>query len=248
MKLYIGCSGFYYRDWKGKFYPEDLPQKEWFAYYAQHFNTVEINSTFYHFPRMENLRRWYRQSPPGFVFSVKAPCMITHTKRFKQTEDVLIEFYTVVTTALREKLGAILFQLPPSISFDEDFLYSVLEQLDQRSRNVLEFRHPSWWNERTYAILWEHRTAFCSISAPELPDEIVQTARFLYVRFHGKDAWYRYRYSEEELRRWATRIREIAPEETFAYFNNDFEAHAPENARTLYSLLTEESPHERREQ
>ena len=249
MNYYIGCSGFYYRDWKGKFYPEDLPQKEWFSYYTRHFNTVEINSTFYHFPRIENLRRWNRQAPSEFMFSVKAPRMITHIKRFKHTEDVLFEFYTVVTTALQEKLGPVLFQLPPSITFDEDFLYATLDQLDRRSRNVLEFRHPSWWNERTYSILEEYRVAFCSLSAPQLPEELVQTTDFLYIRFHGKETWYRYRYTEEELKTWAARIEHAHAKEVFAYFNNDFEAHAPENARMLHRLLAgEDHPHERREQ
>ena len=237
MKYFIGCSGFHYRDWKGIFYPPDLPQNQWLPYYAEHFNTVEINATFYHFPRVDRLSKWRESVPDHFQFSVKAPRSITHTRKFNQTEAIVQEFYQVITAGLRDKLGGVLFQLPPKLTFSRHLLEHILEQLDSRSHNVLEFRHPSWWNEETYQLLRQHQVAFCILSAPDLPDTWVQTADFLYLRFHGKTAWYRYRYTLDELAPWAEKLRQAHARKAYVYFNNDYEGHAIANANMLKELL-----------
>jgi len=234
---FLGCSGYFYRDWRGKFYPEDLQPKDWLKYYSTFFNSLELNSTFYHFPKRENLRRLYRETPSGFVISVKVNRAITHIKKFRDTEEIIRNFYSVVSRALEDKLGCIMFQLPPSLHYSKEALDRIVSQLDTGFRNVLEFRHESWWREEVFAHLREKRVCFCSLSSPALPEELVETADFLYVRFHGKGAWYRYNYTDEELSLWAGRLRETTSKEVYVYFNNDFEAYAPKNCLRLMELL-----------
>ena len=234
---FLGCSGYFYWGWKKRFYPEDLKPKDWLSYYAKFFNTVEVNSTFYNFPKKENLRRFYRETPEGFVVSVKANRSITHMKKFRGTEELVKEFYSVVREALGEKLGCVLFQLPPSFTYSEERLERILNQLDPDFKNVLEFRHESWWREEVFEELRKRGVAFCSVSSPELPEELVQTSDFLYIRFHGKEAWYRYDYSEEELKVWTERIKSTPAREVYAYFNNDYNAYAPFNCIKLMELL-----------
>lgn len=231
----VGCSGFFYRGWRGKFYPKSSKPSEWFKYYAQHFDTVEINSSFYHFPMEKNVRSWMKGAPNNFIFTVKAPRIITHFKKFRETDELVKRFYNVIST-LGERLGCILFQLPPSMKFSEEMLEKILNQLDPRFRNVLEFRHKSWWKTKVKRVLREYNTAFCTVSAPGLPDDIVITADFGYIRFHGKDAWYRYDYSDDELRAWARRVKRRG-KIFFIYFNNDFDAYAPFNALKLIKFL-----------
>ncbi len=234
---FLGCSGYFYRDWKGRFYPEELKPSGWFRYYAERFNTVELNSTFYHFPRRASLRRLYRESPADFRISVKVNRLVTHRKRFRDTEEIVRGFYEVVSDALGEKLGCLLFQLPPSYRYSKESLERILSQLDGSFRNVLEFRHRSWWRGEVYSRLREEGVIFCSVSAPELPEDLVDTAGILYIRFHGREGWYRYSYTEKELGEWADKIRSSPAKLVYAYFNNDYNAHAVENCRTLRELL-----------
>jgi uncharacterized protein YecE (DUF72 family) len=235
----IGCSGYYYQDWKGIWYPHELKSSQWFAYYARHFDTLEINSSFYHFPTKSTVRRWYRQAPEGFIYSVKAPRLITHFKRFKDCEPQLTDFYQVLRDELAEKLGCILFQLPPSIRFSDETLKKILGVLQPGFHNVLEFRHPGWWNEAVYRALRDADVGFCCVSAPDLPKAIVTTSNNLYLRFHG-NPWYRQNYGERELESWAERIRNAIAKRKWIYFNNDSQAFAPDNAVKLRMLLTKE--------
>ena len=234
---FLGCSGYFYWGWKGRFYPEDLKPKEWLSYYAKFFNTVEINSTFYKFPKKENLRRFYRETPEDFTISVKANRAITHLKRFRGTQDLIKDFYSVVAEALGKKLGCVLFQLPPSFKYSEENLERILSQLDPSFRNAVEFRHESWWREEVFEELGKRGIAFCSVSSFRLPEELVRTTDFLYIRFHGKEGGHRYNYSEEELKVWAERIESTPAGEVYAYFNNDYSAHAPLNCLKLMELL-----------
>src|SRR3989344_4599574 len=149
--LYVGCSGWYYNHWKELFY-NGIPQKDWFKYYAKVFDTVELNSPFYHFPKENTAKTWYHQAPKDFVYSIKANRMITHMKKFVGTKKLIKDFYKV-TNVLKEKLGCVLFQLPPSLHYHEEKLKEILDQLDRDKKNVLEFRHPSWWNENVYKVL-----------------------------------------------------------------------------------------------
>lgn len=232
----VGCSGWYYYHWKGKFYPEQVPKTEWFDFYQQRFRTVELNAPFYRWPSLDTVRRWIRAACPGFTYSVKVNRLITHQKRFHSTAQLIRDFYELLCP-MGEKLACVLFQLPPSLRFDESLLDSIIGQLDPAFVNVVEFRHTSWWNERVYRKLKEAGVTFCSVSAPSLPDRIVLTTQVLYIRFHGIDRWYRYEYSEQQLAQWAARIRESGATRCFAYFNNDWNGAAPRNASKLAELL-----------
>src|ERR1700748_3070097 len=127
MEWHIGCSGFHYRDWRGKFYPEDMAQKNWFDYYTQYFDTVELNVTFYRFPQLSFLQNWYKKSPEHFRFSVKAPKAITHFKQFHDSARMISDFYETINEGLKEKLGPVLFQMPPRFSYDEERLWGLLK-------------------------------------------------------------------------------------------------------------------------
>ncbi len=237
-KYLLGCSGFFYRDWKGKFYPEDIKPSDWLSYYCRYFNTVEINSTFYKFPTKENLKRFYRNTPQGFVFSVKVNRIITHLRKFTETEELLKNFYETVATCLGDKLGAFLFQFPPSYRYSEENLNRLIKQINTDFTNVFEFRNPNWWREEVYKTLAETNVTFCSVSAPGLPEDIVKTSEVLYIRMHGKNKWYRYYYTEEELYQLASRLKKLGALRIYVYFNNDYDAAAPYNCLKLKEILT----------
>src|ERR1700754_1371162 len=167
---HIGCSGFHYRHWKGSFYPPDLAQKRWFEFYATQFSTLELNVTFYRFPRLEVLQTWYDKAPADFRFAVKAPKAITHFKQFHGTVDMLTDFYNTIRAGLQEKLGPVLFQFPPRFRYEPERLERIVAQLDPGFDNVLEFRHPGWWREEVYSALRQRKIAFCGMSPPELAE------------------------------------------------------------------------------
>ncbi len=242
MGLYIACSGYYYRHWQGRWYPADMKASQWFAYYAGHFDTVEINASFYRFPTAATVRRWYRQAPGGFLYSVKAPRLITHLKRFRETDTLLRDLYGVLADELQEKLGCILFQMPPSLHYGQDVLRHILEQLDPAFCNVCEFRHPDWWRSEVYAALARAGAVFCSVHAPGLPDDIISTENTVYLRMHGIP-WYRQDYTQAELSALATRLRNIGPRQAWVYFNNDTEAFAPFNAQRLAQIMADDGSH-----
>jgi uncharacterized protein YecE (DUF72 family) len=173
-KWWIGCSGFHYKHWKEVFYPSGLAQNKWFDYYCKHFNTLELNVTFYRFPRLKNLEEWYNKSPEDFVFSVKAPRAITHFKKFVETEKMISDFYATIKEGLHNKLGVALFQLPPNYSYTEERLDRILNNLDPDINNVLEFRHTSWWNINVYQKLAKHKISFSGMSHPLIPEDIIE--------------------------------------------------------------------------
>jgi len=236
MEWRIGCSGFYYKEWKDIFYPAGLPQKRWFEYYCQHFNTIEINSSFYRQPSPKSFSTWYDTSPPDFLFTIKAPRTITHYNKFKDAEDLIKDFYSVVEDGLREKLGCVLFQLPPSFSYTEDRLELILSNLQKGFNNVVEARHISWWDESVLAQFKEHKVVFSGISYPSaLPDDVIQDTELIYYRFHGKPVLYKSEYAESEL---VSFIKHIDPRkhQVFVYFNNTWGHAALINARQLIAL------------
>jgi uncharacterized protein YecE (DUF72 family) len=238
--IHIGCSGFHYRDWKGVFYPPELPPRKWFGYYCTQFNTLELNVTFYKMPELKALENWYDQSPESFRFAVKAPRMVTHYKKFSvEAEPVLADFYGTVREGLREKLGPVLFQLPPKAAYTEELMERLLHCLDPELTNVVEFRHPSWWEGEVYRELARHRISFVGQSHPmPLPDEVVANTEVLYYRFHGVPELYKSSYSEEFLRRVADEIQ-AAPsvKEAYVYFNNGIGGAGVLNAYELRKLL-----------
>lgn len=233
--LHIGCSGYYYRHWQGTFYPPELPASRWFDFYAGHFDTLEINSSFYRFPSANAVRHWAKQAPAGFVYSVKAPRLITHLKRFHACDSLLDDFYAVLA-GLGEHLGCVLFQLPPSLHYSEENLAQLLAAMHPDFCNVIEFRHASWWCQAVYDALIERGITFCSVSAAGLPDDLIATADHLYLRLHG-EPWYAENYSEEKLCNWARRITAARAANGWVYFNNDHHAYAPSNAARLRTLL-----------
>jgi uncharacterized protein YecE (DUF72 family) len=234
---FLGCSGWYYNDWAGRFYPEKLAKSKWLEYYSEHFNTVEINNTFYRFPNEKTVKGWYNKTPDDFKITLKANQLITHRKRFKDTQSTINRFYKL-SDILEDKLGCILFQIPPSKSKDIDFLKNALKQFDPEKNNIIEFRHPSWFNEEVYNLLNEFEAGFCSVSSPDLPEDLITTFPVVYVRFHGMGAEkYRYIYPKEELKEWAVKIKNSDVKYVFCYFNNDYNANAPKNAEMLQEMI-----------
>ncbi|MBW3128076.1 DUF72 domain-containing protein [Hymenobacter profundi] len=237
---HVGCSGYHYRHWKGVFYPDKFPQRRWFEFYSQHFRTLELNVTFYRFPQLSFMESWYQQSPPDFRFSVKAPRLITHYKQFHDTAQLLADFYGTAQEGLQEKLGPVLFQLPPRFNYSEERLERIIGSLDPAFQNVVEFRHPSWWLGHVYQALARHNIAFVGQSHPALPDEVVTNTGLVYYRLHGVPELYKSPYSEEFLRRVVAEIQ-AAPHvrEVYLYFNNDIDASAIGNARQMQQLVGE---------
>jgi len=235
--VYVGCSGWFYWKWRGQFYPEELPTGEWFSHYAEQFDTVEINASFYSWPTVANVKSWLRQAGEHrFVYTIKVCELITHLKRFEGTK-TLVRDFGMIADILGERMGCFLFQLPPSYRFTEVRLSEILCQLDPVRRNVVEFRHASWWNETVYSAFREAGAIFCSCSGPRLPNALVRTTDEIYLRLHGPERWYRHNYSKGELEVWADKIRVSGAKRAWIYFNNDYEGFAPKNAFAMRRLL-----------
>ena len=238
---HVGCSGWFYWHWRGRFYPDDIKTSDWFAHYAKQFNTVELNAPFYAWPTVGTVKTWIRQiGRRRFVYTVKASELITHVRRFSRTSD-LVKDFALIAELLGPAMGCFLFQLPPSFKYSRARLKRIVDQLDPRHRNVVEFRHRSWWNDTVYAAFAEKGIIFCSCSGPRLPDALVKTAEDVYIRFHGTKQWYRHDYTRDELKSWAGRVRDAKPVRVWAYFNNDREGYAIKNARAFLRLLRKPS-------
>ncbi len=237
MKWNIGCSGFYYKEWKEIFYPNGLAQKDWFKYYCRHFNTIEINSTFYKMPTQKSFEKWYTESPEDFLFTIKAPRLITHYKQLKDCEILLSDFYTAVLNGLKNKLACVLFQFPPKFDFTEERLSALLALLNQRLVNVVEFRHSSWWNEKVYHRLTEKGIVFSGQSYPSnLPDAVIHNSNIVYYRFHGKPILYKSTYPIETILETVRQIP-LTSGQVFIYFNNTWGIGALTNARELQRVI-----------
>ena len=233
----VGCSGWFYWHWRGVVYPPGSATADWFAHYADRFRTVELNAPFYSWPTVAAVRGWVRQAGRRrFVYTVKVSELITHVKRFTGTK-TLVKDFGHIADLLGPRMGCFLFQLPPSFHYSPARLERIVCQLDPARRNVVEFRHKSWWNPDVYAAFRATGTIFCSSSGPRLPDELVRTADDVYVRFHGVQRWYRHDYTKAELAVWADRIRASGASRVWAYFNNDRNGYAVKNARELIRQL-----------
>ena len=237
-KLYIGCSGFTNRDWKGFFFPEELPSKEQLNFYSTQFNSVEINSSFYRRPRLQTLQNWYERTGEDFKFFIKIPKTITHIKRLKATAAETADFCSHVHEGIREKLAGFLFQLPPSFHYSEEHVEQVIETVDSGFLNVVEFRHKSWWNDEILEALKDKNIVFSGVSFPkDLPNDlIINNDKSAYYRLHGVPVLFKSEYSEEELEKLATEIKK-ARQEVFVFFNNTWGTAALTNALYLKKLL-----------
>src|SRR5687768_10712494 len=231
-KWHIGCSGFDYKHWKGLFYPEDLPKSKWFNFYTEHYDTLELNLTFYRFPKIEVFQSLYKRSPKNFKITVKAPRIITHFKQFHgEAREWMLWYYKTIREGLQDKLGCILFQLPSRTSYNEERLQRIINTMDSSFSNVIEFRHESWWNDEVYKKLGKHNVTFCGISHPELPDDVIQNTKLVYYMFHGASELYKSRYSEAQLRSVAKKILGNPKiKQAYIYFNNDIGGSAIFNA------------------
>jgi len=239
-KFWLGTSGWGYPEWVGPFYPPGTKEEEMLRIASRVFNTLEINTSFYHVPRVSTVKRWADQVPDGFVFSAKVPRVVTHKKKLGDVGK-LTETYLGVMSHLGEHLGPLLIQLPPKLGRDENLLESYLNQLPSGYRYAVEFRNPSWLEPGVFKLLERYGVAYCIVDEPLLPFRVEITADIAYVRFHGhgKRPWYNYNYSDEELRDRSKKLLEItgSTSETFAYFNNHFRGRAALNALTMLEIM-----------
>lgn len=242
----VGTSGYNYSHWRGRFYPEGLPSTDWIAYYAREFSTVELNVTFYRLPLAKTFANWYERTPSGFFFALKGSRLVTHLKRLAGVEETVCRFFERAA-GLKEKLGVVLWQLPPGLKADGARLAAFCELLAadpvaSNVRHAFEFRHQSWFVPEVYEILARHRHALCVADGPRWPKAREVTADFVYLRFHGSRKLYSSGYTSEELAGWAEQIRDWLDRgyDVYAYFNNDAEGYAVANARELRSLVAGE--------
>jgi len=218
----------------GLFYPDRLPKNKWFQYYAEHFNTVEINNTFYQLPKPQSLERWHHLAPKNFIYSVKANRYITHIKRLKDTSEPLKLFFEIVYL-LKEHLGPILYQLPPSLHKNLDRLAAFIKFIPKKSLAAFEFGHESWFSDDTFDLLDQAGLGFCIHDMPAVPSPRVITGNLIYIRFHGPTARYAGSYSKAQLKNWAHWLKQHSKKtpNIYVYFNNDYNAYAVKNAKTL---------------
>jgi uncharacterized protein YecE (DUF72 family) len=236
---HVGCSGWNYPHWRERVYPRGLPARRWLEHYATRFDTVEVNTTFYRLATPEAVARWVAETPPQFVFAIKASRYMTHMKRLTDLESGLERFYAAIEPLVSSpKLGPVLWQFPTSFKRDEDRLATALAILPP-GRHAFEFRHRSWFTDDVFDLLRAYGAALAYGDHPERPWQPLElTTDWTFVRFHYGRRGRRGNYSETELRGWAERltgVRERA--ELFAYFNNDWEGFAVSNALRLRELL-----------
>jgi uncharacterized protein YecE (DUF72 family) len=247
MTIHVGTSGWSYDHWSGVLYPPGAPPADRLGHYTQRFGTVELNSSFYRWPKPATFRRWRDRLPDGFRFSVKAPRGLTHAKQLYAPE-AWVERIAAGWHELGDKRAVLLVQLGPDQARDDARLGYFLGLLPEWIRTAVELRHPSWLDDRVFALLERHDAAYCVMSGANLPCVLRATASFAYVRLHGPDPHHLYggSYSDADLSWWADRLREWdgAGKTVFAYFNNDGHGHAVRNALTLSRLLGRRAPGE----
>ena len=231
-KVLIGTSGYNYPEWKGSFYPSELPVARMLSYYAERFSTVEINYTFYRFPNEKTLASWAESTPDNFRFTLKAPRRITHEARLSNCRE-LVEGFCERAQGLGSKLGVLLFQLPPSFKLNLDALDGFLEWLPQGTRAAFEFRNASWLTDEVYARLREKDLALCIADSEKSTTPVVATAGYGYFRLRDEG------YGQEDIRAWSDRIKEHDGVwgDVFVYFKHEEEGKGPEFARMLMDCL-----------
>ena len=238
MQYYIGTSGWHYDHWRDRFYPEKLAKAKWLEFYATRFSTVEVNNTFYRLPSENAFGNWRNSSPSDFAFAVKVSRFITHIKRLKGAEEA-VEKFLERARILGDKLGPLLYQLPPGMHRNDETLEAFLSILPRCMKHVFEFRHQSWLEEEVFQTLHKYKAGFCVFDMPSKSCPLVATADFAYVRFHGSSRLYSSCYSDEELADWAKKLASMAAnlKTVYIYFNNDIEGFAVSNAITLRRYL-----------
>jgi uncharacterized protein YecE (DUF72 family) len=237
-KILIGTSGWNYKHWRGSFYNDNIKQKNWLEYYSKKFSTVEINNSFYNLPEESTLKYWKETVPDSFLFSVKASRYITHMKKLKGAEEPLNRFLKRISV-LENKLGPVLFQLPPRWHINRDRLTGFLDLLSQDFRYVFEFRDNSWWDESVYQLLHEYNAAFCIFDLNRRLSPKKITTDFVYVRLHGPEEAYQGKYDSQTLAGWVGSFSAYIKDKhkIYCYFDNDQNAFAVQNALQLQDML-----------
>lgn len=230
MHLFVGTSGYSYKEWKGAFYPEKLPQKEMLRYYAERFSTVEINNTFYRMPKPSVLESWAQQVPESFRFVLKAPQKITHFQRLKDAEDST-DYFVSTSAALKRRRGPLLFQLPPNLKKDLARLEAFLDLLGAGTQAAFEFRHESWFADDVFESLRRHSCALCIADIDDTPRaELVHTAEWGYLRLRRES------YTDEQLREWLGKVRRQNWKEAYVFFKHEDSGTGPKFAARLLEL------------
>jgi uncharacterized protein YecE (DUF72 family) len=238
----IGCSGWNYAHWRnGVFYPPRLAAKDWLAFYSGHFDTVELNATFYRLPRRSAVEQWVEKTPDDFTFAVKVSRYVTHVMRLRDTGEHLALLLDRIEPLLRSpKLGPLLWQLPPTFRRDDERLATALADFPPELRHAIEFRHQSWFAAEVLELLRSHNVALVIADRPEIRAFQTHdlTADFVFVRLHHGSRGRSGNYSQTELEEWAERVRRWRESgDVYVYFNNDWEGFAPRNATELGNLL-----------
>ncbi len=230
MNLYVGTSGYSYKEWKGTFYPEDLPAKQMLRFYGERFRTVEINNTFYRMPKASVLQAWASEVPADFKFVLKASQRITHIQRLKDAGDS-VTYLLEVAGELKQRLGPLLFQLPPNMKKDVPRLRDFLVLLPSQRRAAFEFRHQSWFDEEVFGLLRDHQATLCIAEAEnDLEIPFVATADWGYLRLRRPD------YSDGGLKAWVKRVREPDWRDAFVFFKHEDEGKGPQMAKRFLEL------------
>jgi len=238
VKYYIGTCGWSYYSFKGFLYPSESKPREWLKIYSKHFNTVEINATFYKIPTPRTFEKWYKETPKSFVFSVKAPKVITHLKKLREVKEDLKNFLDAISP-LKEKAKVLLFQLPPSFKYNKEVIEKFFKILPSDYSNIIEIRNISFHNEEFVELLKKYKVCLCfSDCAGKYPSWYeVQTTDYLYIRLHGSEKLYVSNYEEEELQELAKKIKSFKVKSAFVYFDNTAEGYAVPNALRLKEIL-----------
>lgn len=241
--LRIGTSGWIYDSWKGRFYPQDLARGQELEFYAQKFDTVELNASFYRLPSLKTFENWHTRTPKGFIFSVKTSRFITHIKKLRKSQEPWQQLLAHAQ-ALQEKLGPFLFQFPPNWQKNAQRLNHFLKMavsIQEKVRLAFEFRHPSWFDQEIFELCQKYNVALViSDSGKRWPEIQKVTSDLVYIRFHGPGQLYASKYSQSALQKWAQQIQTFLNQnlDVFCYFNNDYSGYAVENARDLKKLLS----------
>lgn len=236
-KIHIGTSGWSYKHWRGTFYPQEIKIKDHFNYYTRHFNTVEINNTFYGLPSAETFLKWNNAVNDAFLFVIKANRYITHIKKLSNASESMTLFMERIKL-LGKKLGPVLFQLPPTLKPNLEILEIFLQELPENHRYVFEFRNKDWHTEELYLLLKKYNCALCIYELAGYMSPVKITANFVYLRLHGPDDKYQGNYSDEILKEWAAQCREWSEtKEVFVYFDNDEKGYAAFNALKFKELI-----------
>lgn len=232
----VGCSGYYYPEWKGKFYPDGLGTSKWLNYYSSVFNSVELNGTFYRQPKVENLKKYARMTPSEFRFSAKASRYITHVLQMKEAKPFVLEFSAVLEKGLEEKFDKLLFQLPATFLYSPENLDRIFETIPSAPRNVIEFRHISWWNEEVFKRFRETKIIFCNVDYPGLQPPFFSSGPEFYLRLHGAPELFKSSYSTSQLKKFVSDIPQ-AIECCNIYFNNTAANAAFSNAALMIEMI-----------